>query len=56
MGDLPSRAEAPLSLEAALYDTKSGRFSPTVIKQPSQSTSQKPVAGSQQPAQKSPRS
>lgn len=30
MGDIPRNEAASLSLEAALYDSKSGRFSPAV--------------------------
>lgn len=50
MGDIPRNEAASLSLEAALYDSKSGRFSPAV-KQPASNTGTKPISLSSQPKQ-----
>ena len=47
MGDLPNMKAVPLSLEAALYDTKSGIFS-TTVKQQTKGAEPKQTAGSQQ--------
>lgn len=45
MGDIPMNEAASLSLEAALYDSKSGRFSPQP-QQPQTGAIAKPSAGS----------
>ena len=54
MGDIPRNEAASLSLEAALYDSKSGQFSPAV-KQSTSSGSAKqastPSQSMQQPRQ-----
>ena len=50
MGDMPRNDAASLSLEAALYDSKSGRFSPQP-QQPQQGAIAKPGASSSHPVQ-----
>lgn len=50
MGDMPRNDAASLSLEAALYDSKSGRFSPQP-QQPQQGVIAKPGANSSHTAQ-----
>lgn len=50
MEELPRNEAASLSLEAALYDSKAGRFNPTV----SQPTQTSPQPSASKPAQSMP--
>ncbi|MCA9273663.1 MAG: hypothetical protein KDA31_11535 [Phycisphaerales bacterium] len=55
MGDLPQHDVVNLSLEAALYDSKSGRFSQTTA-QPKENDGKKQAANSEQTMQQRPNS